>query len=210
MSVTESARARTDQDNDAFALELITRAIRDSDQAAWSHLVERYRGLVLAQVRRTPSLIHAENEEYWVHRAFQRFWFAVSADRLPQFTTSRAVLKYLSLCAHSVVMDELRSRKRSRCEGWTETAEETPAGGLHQNVAFDQVMAGELWEVVADELLDESERLVAYLSLVRDMKPSQIAERLPERFRSVDEVYAIKRNALDRLRRSARVRQYVT
>jgi DNA-directed RNA polymerase specialized sigma24 family protein len=210
MTVAESTgAARADDADDALALELITRAIRDSDQAAWSRLVDTYRGLVLARVRRTATLVHAETDAYWVNRAFERFWSAVTADRLAQFPNSRAVQKYLSLCAHSVVMDELRRRQRARCERLPEDSDQVPAGDASQDLAWDKVMAGEVWHAVADELPDEGERLVAYLSLVRDMKPSQIAQRHPDKFTSVSEVYAIKRGIVDRLRRSARVRQYL-
>jgi hypothetical protein len=210
MSVAEPAGAtRADDADDALALELITRAVRDSDQVAWSRLVDTYRSLVLARVRRTSTLVHAESEAYWVNRAFERFWSAVKADRLEQFPTSRAVQKYLSLCAHSVVMDELRLRKRARCERLPEDSDEAPAAHANQDLPWDRLIAGELWQAVARELPDENERLVAYLSLVRDMKPSHIAQRYPTRFESVSEVYAIKRNVLDRLRRSTQVRRYL-
>jgi hypothetical protein len=56
-------------------------------------------------------------------------------------------------------------------------------------------------------LPDEAARLVVYLSLVRDLKPRAIQACHPGRFASVADVYRVKRNALDCLRRSAAVRE---
>ena len=53
---------------------------------------------------------------------------------------------------------------------------------------------------------DEAERLVVYLSFVLDLKPAAIHGRHPGRFGSMADVYRVKRNALDRLRRSPEIR----
>jgi hypothetical protein len=50
---------------------------------------------------------------------------------------------------------------------------------------------------------------VAYLSFTRDMKPSDIFQRHPRLYESVDDVYRIKRNVVERLRRSADIRAFL-
>jgi hypothetical protein len=71
-------------------------------------------------------------------------------------------------------------------------------------------LAGEQWwETVLRELHGESEQVVAFLSFARDLKPSEIFERHPRLYESVDDVYRIKRNLIERLRRSPEVRAFL-
>ena len=66
-----------------------------------------------------------------------------------------------------------------------------------------------MWEAIARELQNEAEETVVHLSFARDLKPAEIFERHPELFASVEDVYRIRRNVLDRLRRSANVRAFL-
>ena len=54
-------------------------------------------------------------------------------------------------------------------------------------------------------LVDDGERRVVYCSFALDMKPGEIQARQPELFATVADVYRLKRNALDRLRRSPEI-----
>jgi hypothetical protein len=56
---------------------------------------------------------------------------------------------------------------------------------------------------------DEAERRAAYYCFVLDLKPREVQERHPELYGSVDDVYRIKRNVLDRLRRNPRIRAFL-
>jgi hypothetical protein len=72
-------------------------------------------------------------------------------------------------------------------------------------------LAGEqLWATIAAELQDEPERVVAYLSFTRDLKPSEIFDRNPSLYASVGDVYRIKRNLVERLRRNPQVLAFLT
>jgi hypothetical protein len=66
-----------------------------------------------------------------------------------------------------------------------------------------------LWSAVYGELQDDAERLVARLSLQLSMKPAEIQKLHPENFPTIGDVYRIKRNLLDRLRRSPRLREFL-
>jgi hypothetical protein len=52
--------------------------------------------------------------------------------------------------------------------------------------------------------------VVAYLSFTRELKPSEIFGRHPRLYASVADVYRIKRNLIERLRRSPDVRAFLT
>ncbi|CAA9541297.1 MAG: hypothetical protein AVDCRST_MAG88-32, partial [uncultured Thermomicrobiales bacterium] len=47
------------------------------------------------------------------------------------------------------------------------------------------------------------------LCLALELKPSEVHARYPDRFASVADVYRIKRNLLDRLRRSPEIRRFL-
>ena len=51
----------------------------------------------------------------------------------------------------------------------------------------------------------EDERVLIYLAYVHGMKPSEISSQHHRLFPTVDDVYRIKRNVLERLRRNRRL-----
>lgn len=191
------------------ALDLLRRAICQRDEHAWEALMSQYRSVVLAALRRHGAwLIAAEGEDYWVNRSFERFWSAVTPDRLDMFPSIGPLLRYLQMCTHSVIIDELRIRRRSRCEQLSETTTGLPTHNGAEDTMVAQLSAGELWGAIASELHDEPERLVASLTLLRGMKPAQVRSLHPEHFRDAADVYRVKRNVLERLRRNSTVRAF--
>jgi hypothetical protein len=201
---------RAEERDDAFCFELFQRAVAQRHQDAWEAIVTQYRGIVLAYVGHHSAASQVpEHDEYWVNRAFQRFWMAVTPDRFGRFPDLPALLKYLKMCVHSVLLDEIRARRA----GTVASLEDVPETVPEHNDAEDRVvgkLAGQqLWQAVDRQLQDEPERVVAYLSFTRDLKPSEIFERHPSLYGSVADVYRIKRNVIERLRRSPEIRAFV-
>jgi hypothetical protein len=196
--------------DDAYCFEVFERAVVQRDDDAWAAIMAQYRGIVLAYVgQHSGSAVVPESDDYWVNRAFQRFWSAVGAERFSQFPDLPALLKYLKLCVHSVLMDELRAR-RARV---TDSLEDVPVGLPAETSAERSVvgaLAGEqLWATVLSLVQDEAERQIAYLSFARDLKPAEIVSRQPQLYASVADVYRIKRNLIERLRRSPEIRGFL-
>jgi hypothetical protein len=180
------------------------------DDEAWAAIVAQYRGILLAYVsQHGAAAVIRESDDYWINRAFQRFWTAVSADRFGQFPDLPALLKYLKLCVHSVLMDEVRTRRARTSTSLEELVESAaPLASTEHNVIGG--LAGEqLWAAVLGHVQDEAERQVAQLSFTRDLKPAEIFDRHPELYASVADVYRIKRNLLERLRRSPEIREFL-
>ena len=198
---------------DEFCFELIRRALGEADQEAWHAVFAQYRGMVLAWIRQHPaSFTVREEADYWVNRTFERFWTAMGPERLALFPGLPAVLRYLKLCAHSVLLDAARTRGTAQLVPLSDHAARGAATGEvvdAEDLAAGQVAGQELWQVVSAELQDEAERLVAYLCLVRDLKPREVYERHPDRFAGVADVYRVKRNLLDRLRRSPAIQRFL-
>jgi DNA-directed RNA polymerase specialized sigma24 family protein len=193
-----------------YCFELFRRAIRDRSETAWDAIVSQYRGILLAWIRRHPASVAAgEDDDYWVNRSFERFWRAIGPDRFDQFASLAALMNYLKVCVHSVLLDEIRSRESAPRDPLPESEIEDGDGDDVENLALRGLSARELWRAVDRELQDESERLVFRLSFVLDLRPREIHERSPDRYSTVAEVYRIKRNVLDRLRRSPEIRDFL-
>ncbi|HEY1298422.1 MAG TPA: hypothetical protein VGJ60_35515 [Chloroflexota bacterium] len=197
--------------DDAYCFEIFHRAVVDHDDGAWEAIVVQYRGIVLAYVgQHTVAAVLRETEDYWINRAFQRFWGAVGADRFGLFPDLPSLLKYLKLCVHSVLMDEMRSRRASSAASLDNVPESMPAPTNAERTVLGKLSGQQLWDTINRELQDDAERKVVVLSFARDLKPSEIAERHPELFASVADVYRVKRNVLERLRRNTEVRSFLS
>jgi hypothetical protein len=195
---------------DAFCFEVFERAVALRDDDAWEAIMIQYRGIVLAYVsQHTGSTMMQEQDDYWVNRAFQRFWTAVGPERFGQFPDLAGLLKYLKLCVHSEVMDDLRARKTGSVISLDELGDTAPAANNAERTALGKLAGEQLWETILRELQDEAEQVVAYLSFARDLKPAEIFSRHPRLYESVADVYRIKRNVIERLRRSAEVRAFL-
>ena len=198
---------------DEFCYELLRRAVGERDQAAWDAVFAQYRGVVLAWVRQHPAgSAVREDDEYWVNRSFERFWSAVGPERFVLFPNLAALLRYLKLCAHSVLLDAVRALGPQPPVPLTEQV--VAGGSVGGVVDVEELAAGEaavqeLRRAIDAELHDEAERLVAHLCLVLDLKPREVYERHPDRFADVADVYRVKRNLLERLRRSPAIRRFL-
>jgi len=208
----EAARVGDEESTaEADALELLRRALNEGDVAAWGAFAARYRGLVLSTVRRQPVFaLVDEDENFWVDRTLERFWSAAGRHRLHRFPKLAAVLRYLRMCARSVLLDEVRARRPTQHVCLAASEEAGARVEYVESMVLGNVAAHELWRVILGELRSEPERLVARLSLVSGLSPRHIQARYPDRYADVGQVYRIKRNVVDRLRRSARVQSFLT
>jgi DNA-directed RNA polymerase specialized sigma24 family protein len=201
---------RGEDRDDAFCFEIFQRAVVSRDDDAWEAILGQYRGIVLAYVsQHTAATLLRESDDYWINRAFQRFWTAVGADRFGCFPDLPALLKYLKLCVHSVMLDEIRSRRAASASSLDDVPESTPATGNAERNVVGKLAGEQLWAAIQRELQDEAEQQVVYLSFARELKPSEIADRHPTLFAGVADVYRVKRNVIERLRRSAEIRAFL-
>ncbi|GHO45676.1 RNA polymerase sigma factor [Ktedonospora formicarum] len=196
--------------NDRFCLELFRRAIIRRDDAAWQSIYQQYAPLVLTWVTQHQSvtqLLGQEGGAALVNGAFAKFSQALTPAKIENFDSLASVLKYLKMCVHSVVADEVRARQARQYEETLEDIEHEPAAHDPAEDVVARLSAERLWAVIQEELNGEEERILLYLAYVQGMKPSEICERHRHLFPTVDDVYRIKRNTLERLRRNRRLRR---
>jgi hypothetical protein len=200
---------RQEISNDRYCLELFRRAIVKRDDDAWACVYQQYAPLVLTwvtQQRCSAPLLGQDGGAPFVNAAFAKFSQALTPAKMENFTSLAALLKYLKMCVRSVVADEIRSRQARQFEEALESIEcERAVADPADDVVAD-IAARSLWQVVQAELKGEEERVLVYLAYVHAMKPAEISSLQPELFPTVDVVYRVKRNVMERLRRSRRLR----
>jgi DNA-directed RNA polymerase specialized sigma24 family protein len=189
-----------------YCFELFRRAIMDRNERAWELVYAQYRQLVAGWVERH-SAFPASGEEiqYFVNRAFEKMWVALTADKFSHFSDLKSLLRYLQMCVHSVVLDQVRVAEQSiadvQAEGWVADSSETDP--IVENRALARVHRQEFWREINGRLRNEKERRVVYGSFVLALKPRELHAQFRETFRDVNEVYRVKENVLARLRRDA-------
>ncbi len=98
--------------NDRYCLELFRRAITRRDDDAWACIYQQYAPLVLTWVNQhqsAASLLGQDGSAPLVNAAFAKFSQALTPAKMGNFDSLAAILKYLKMCVHSVIADEVRS-----------------------------------------------------------------------------------------------------
>jgi RNA polymerase sigma factor (sigma-70 family) len=217
LSVNELARCCAEEtnkflkqnvSNDRYCLELFRRAIVKRDEDAWACIYQQYAPLVLTWVTQHQSaatVLGQDGSGPLVNAAFAKFSQALTPAKMQNFDSLAAILKYLKMCVHSVVADEVRARQARQYEETLELMEHEPASDDPADDVVASISAQSLWQVIQEELNSEDERVLIYLAYVQGMKPSEISNQHRKLFPTVDDVYRIKRNVLERLRRNRRL-----
>ena len=189
---------------------MFRRAIVERDERAWELVYAQYRSQVASWVERHPAFpTCGEEAQYFVNRAFEKMWVAVTPDRFSRFPDLQSLLRYLQMCTHSVVLDLVRAAENAIVPVEADVA--SLGNGSGGPTVEDQVLAGmhsqELWDKIEARLNDEKERRVVYASFVLALKPGQIYAESGDTFHDVREIYRVKENVLARLRRDVELKE---
>jgi DNA-directed RNA polymerase specialized sigma24 family protein len=187
---------RDEPSHDRFCLELFRRAIVDRDEAAWSAIYAQYAAIV----RRW--LGTKMDPEEGVAAAFERFWRALDSEKFHRFGSLAAVLSYLRMCVHTAAIDHARAQKTSADNYSLESAMAVAAKENVERTVAERLDGAGFWRQIRTTLDDERACRVLYLSYAIGLSPREICSRHPVEFPDAGTVYHVKRNALDRLRRS--------
>lgn len=185
---------------DAYGVELLRRATIGRDLQAWTALQQCLAEVVQSWLRGHPSrevAVRLDSEENYVAQAFERFWWATTQSQQIQFRTFAAALQYLRASLHGALLDTMRAYVRPKEIPLPEPGE---AG---EPWAEDGSEGQELWEVIRRLLPNQRERRLAYLLFHCGLKPRKIVRFCPQEFRSVGDIYRLRRNIVERLVRHA-------
>jgi DNA-directed RNA polymerase specialized sigma24 family protein len=176
---------------DRYCVELFRRSLMQRDATAWEVLQERFHDTMLRWMCGHPMRDIAcrfDSEENYVAQAFARFWLATAAHQQVGFQSVAAILRYLRMSLHSVILDALRAYSRPK---------EVPLpedGDPEEPFGEDTHEGHEVWEAILHLLPDSRDQRVAYLLFHCGLKPREIIHFCPQEFSDVQEVYRLRRN----------------
>ncbi|GAC1618475.1 MAG: hypothetical protein NVS4B7_10770 [Ktedonobacteraceae bacterium] len=191
--------SRGEPHDDQYCLEIFHRAMVDGNEHAWEILHQRFSSVMLNWVRRHPNreaAYRCDDEKSYVDRAFRRLWMRTKHNQVLEFNTLAGALHFLRMCLNSDIVDTLRAQLRP---------EETslPESGFSEEPTSSEPDNGhELWEAIKSLLSNEREQRLAYLVYYCGLKPRQIVQLCPDEFSNVHEIFSLKRNIVDRLKRN--------
>lgn len=194
----------TDLPRELFCFELFRRAIEDGCMLCWSYIHNRYFKLVYHWVSRS-SPPDYETIEDLTQDAFTAFWRFFTRDKLARAKHLGAVLAYLKDCATSSVQRAKRRAKSRFLETELDASwviDTNAADRSVEETSFQRAKVHELWQAVVACCNDERDLVIVEATFLSDLKPSEIAHEFPGIFDDVFEVYRIKRNLLNRLKRN--------
>ena len=182
---------------DAYGLELLHRAIIQSDQEAWAWVQHCFGGMVQGWLRRHPKrevACHLESEENYVAQTFERFWQATTFNQRVEFSTLAAALQYLRASLNGAILDMLRAYARPGEISLPEPGEP---------LVEDSTDNSEVWESLRMILSNPREQRVAYLLFHCGLKPREIIRFCPLEWSDVQEIYRLRRAIMERVLRNA-------
>jgi DNA-directed RNA polymerase specialized sigma24 family protein len=185
--------------DDQYCMELFRRALVQQDEEAWSIVYGQWQESVRHWFRcdaSRPVALRHEDEQNYIDDTFKRFWQSVKTQQL-EFSSLASALRYLRLCLNSVIIDTLRTYARKNVQGLPEP------GAQDDLVVEDSYHEGEWWSVIESILTDPRERRAIYLLYHCGLKPKEIVQRCPGEFADEQEIYRLRRNGLERLRRNS-------
>jgi hypothetical protein len=194
------------QHDDRYCYELIRRAVDERDEACWEEMQSLYRDQ-LAVWCRAAANTRQDDLDAVLSAVWLKFWQNYTPEKRALARDTNAALRYLKLCARSVAIDAARTEAtESRLRGTRGVGSEAPSPA---DIYVDQAQRDDFWQLIDGLLKSDEERLLVELMYELDLKPAQIHQARPDVFASSMAVYNVSRNVLDRLRRSARLRDWL-
>ncbi len=190
--------------NTSYCFELFYRAIVDNNSAAWEAIYQQYRSITSSWVTRCPTFpLVDESVDFFVNRAFEKFWMAVNSEKLAGFPNLAVVLQYLKMCVFSVVSDFARLKEVVAANDFVDSENlllKIGAGDVEGEI-FERTYLKQLWELVQVRLQNDREYKVMYGTYILGLKPRQVQDLYPDIFKHARDVSRIKENVIARLRR---------
>jgi hypothetical protein len=181
---------------DVYGLELLYRAIIQSDHEAWLWVQHCFGGMVRGWLRRHPQgevACRLESEENYVAQTFERFWQAATIHQRVEFSTLTAALQYLRASLHGTILDMLRT-----CARPGEVSLPGP-GEPGEPFVEDNTENSEIWESLHMILSNPREQRLAYLFFHCGLGPGEIIRFCSQEWGDVQEIYRLRRNIMERL-----------
>lgn len=208
---------KTDNSHERFCFELFRRSIAERDQQCWAEIYRQYQKLVIRWTADHISPMQQIGDttvEELVLDAFTSFWRAYTEDKLAKANGVGSVLMYLKSCVATSVAQARRKAERTIAQAeWDQFVVDSATANNNKSVRTDesvleQIEREQLWQIVESCCHDEKDQIIARLGLVSNLKPRVISKMHPDLFANVEEIYELRRNLKNRLRRNEELKRY--
>ncbi len=194
--------------DERYCWELFRRALALRNDYAWETIFETYGKLVRGWLRQCGGvdMLNIPMEELET-LSFEKFWHATSHRRaFERFSSLRSLLQYLHTCCSSTVTDALRRRTRDSLLTDIAVVPSLHSHSHTERELEEREKQEHFWQQVCALLHDEQEERVLISYYVLGLKPREILDQFPDEFQDIQDVYRVKRNIMNRLRRSEELR----
>ncbi len=189
--------SRQEPSAEEYCLEIFHRALVLRDEQAWEVLIQRFSATIVGWLRRHPyreeaTRLHIQERDY-ADLTMARLWMT-ARNRPLEFRSLAGALWFLHKTLNAAVIDTIREMKSKELP--------IPATGFVEPAALEEEEDTEGWEAIKSMLPDEREKRLAQLLFYCNLTPREVVHYCPQEFSDIQEVYKLKRNILDRLRRN--------
>jgi DNA-directed RNA polymerase specialized sigma24 family protein len=189
---------------------LFQQAIIQGGAEAWEQIYRLYTPLVRKWVVYHPSFANTSEEvDYFVNRAFEKIWRALTPEKFAHFPDLKALLAYLQMCVNSVIVDHVRTEQPY----WLDL-DSSEDHRLFYTLPTDdhlwhEAQRQQFWGRIRKRLKNETEYKLLYYRFVLGFKPGEICEQFGDTFPDVNQIYTLTQNILARLRRDPELAAYL-
>jgi DNA-directed RNA polymerase specialized sigma24 family protein len=197
---------RNEPHDDRYAFELFHRTLVEGERVGWQVIVELYEDQLQAWCS-WASGRDGQRAEDLAARTWERFWRSYTPAKLAHAGGLAGILRYLKLCAGSVAIDAARERHTLESLEYlsVDPGDSAPSPA---DMAIRGAAREAFWQIIEGQLTDERERVVVSLRYTWGYRPAEIQTQRPDLFPTVQEVYRVTRNVLDRFRRCDELRRW--
>lgn len=201
--LTGCQRRKADGSHEPFCFELFRRAIVERDDASWTAVYKHYYGYVRGWVRKA-TVPDDDDVDDLVQDALISFWNTYKQEQFSKAKTVGHVLGYLKSCAKTAVLQRARTKsRRAQTVGMSEEIEAVlPHVENVEKWVSSTLQQDEIWTLVDETCKSDQDRAIMDGIFKRGATPADIFALYPDLFADVDEVYKVKRNMWNRLRRN--------
>lgn len=183
--------------NPAFCFELLRRALRLLDSAAFAHVYKIYFPQVLRWVyQHSHASLTNQPAEDFAQTAIMQFYFNLRGASFERFSSLDAILQYLKACVHSAIWDFLKKHPPSSMLEDIDMAQ-LPAeiSSLEHNIDRDTILKCVAQTLNDDELIDQFRLWIIY-----GMKPADIVAAFPDQWQDPRDITVLRQKIKRRLR----------
>lgn len=151
--------------------ELLRLALMEDNSLAFTFIYRVYQKQVKRWVYYHSSYSYTdENADYFVSTAFTKFYFATRGNKFSKISSLAGALAYLKACVHTSISEYIRKRRAIMVPIES-------VSSISKAVNFDRNLhLTAIWKRIETLLVDEEDRLLAYMTFIQGMKPADIVK----------------------------------